>query len=174
MCFYNDGDYDWTAELATATSGPSPKECVCCECSGKIRAGEWRHEIYMQEHEACQVCEDEWSDEFIDRAEMEKELTEGDAEWAKAMLKEIAEHKHDYGESSLYVRCETCEKILLSIEEHEERAGCPPRSRQPDLWSLWEELYHHSDTRVYLQEAVAVFPEIATHEDVARYLSDEE
>jgi hypothetical protein len=170
MCFYSDGDYDWTASVYEYKSGPAPTACKCCECCADIPAGSWRYEIFMQEHECCQVCEDEWSDEFIDRAEMEKELSEGDADWAKAMLKSIAEHEHDYGESCLYIRCETCEKILLSIDEHEERAGCPKRARQPDLWSLWEELSHHSDTRIYLREAVAVFPELAANATVAEYL----
>ncbi len=176
MCFYND-DCDWSADHIEDTSGPSPMECKCDECGDKIPVGAWRFWQFAQEHEECQICQDDCSDSFIDRTDAEEHAADDDpdnAEYGREMLKTLAEHKCTFGESDTYVRCEACEKVLLAIDEHERKAGCPAHARQPSLGQLWDELCEHSDAPIYIREAVAVFPEIASHEHVGRYLAEVE
>ena len=55
MCFYH-GDYDWSASVVEKDSGPTSKDIGCDECCQKIKAGEWRLHIFMQEHEECERC----------------------------------------------------------------------------------------------------------------------
>jgi len=161
MCFYND--CEWTAEVNEAsllTSGPATK---CDECHEPIAPEAWRRTIHQQEHELCQICEDECSSEFVSQTGVyDERIIAADI---------LRSHTCYYGETFDYVCCETCFKVLESIKEHEQREGCPVDAQQPSLCGLWEELSEHDEAATYIREAVAKFPEIATHRDVARFLA---
>lgn len=73
MCFYTD--YDWYAEEATTTTSEAGKPCWCQECGKPLTIWDWRKVIDMKEHAVCQICEDEWSDDYIDRVEMQQLLS---------------------------------------------------------------------------------------------------
>lgn len=168
MCFYND-DYDWTAEVVTQADAESGPACKCDECSRAIDADEFRHTIEMQEHEACQICEDDFSDSFINRADMTAELDDDD-DWAANQLKILDKHTHDYGETYSYVRCLGCEKLLKAIEKREELAGCPAHSRRPPLSELWETMREIHEAKDYAEFAVKMFPELVDHPIVVNAL----
>jgi hypothetical protein len=79
MCF--NGDYEWRASTVDETEGPAAARTKCDECHRWINAGEWMKHIYMQEHEACQRCEDSWSDNYEENHP------------------DCADGEHDYGET---------------------------------------------------------------------------
>lgn len=162
MCF-DTGDYDWCASVTEKTPSDSGKACRCDECGRDIAENEWRLAIHQQEHDSCQICEDEFSDEFISREEMESEVADGDEEWAQNQIKFLDEHKHDYGETFDYVRCRGCDHFLKAIEDREAKEGCPPDARQPYLCALREEMSEHYQARDYADHAVAMFPDLQSH-----------
>lgn len=170
MCFYND-DYYWTASVQDETSESSGKTCRCDECGCDIAADQWRHQIHQQEHEACQVCGDEWSDDYIDKAAMEEELTGDDKEWAAENLRILAEHKCDYGETCDYVRCEACHLMLIAVEQREKDEGCPADARRPALTELWDNM-HEMRGDGYVGYAVAMFPMLSNHPRVAELIEE--
>ena len=167
MCFYND-DYEWSAsvcETSEADSGPATK---CAECGCKIEPHEWRKHIFMQEHEDCQICQDPFSDDYIDRKAMEAELNDGDADWAAAQLKALDDHTHDYGETYDYDCCRDCDKILQAVEDRETAEGCPVDERRPALGEMQESLMEHEQWAEYAAHAVAMFPELAGNEFIRK------
>jgi hypothetical protein len=139
MCFHND--YDWTASVAITTEGPAATKCRCGECGVNIEPGEWRKSVFLREHEECQVCQDEWSDQYDEEAKHET-------------------CTHEYGEEDTYTICGDCCKVLKAIEAHEKAAGCPHHARQPMPYELWEEMNNHHDGPQYAREAIAMFPEL--------------
>ncbi len=172
MCFYND-DYDWCAEVNEESEGPSDEACNCRECGATIAIGEWCKRVFQQEHEACQICEDSCSDDFIEREEMEDLFTEPnglDAEWAAEKLKKLDEHSCSYGETYRYVRCEKCDKVIRAVVAHEKNEGCPEYSQQPALANLYDELNEHSDRKVYARGALTMFPELDGHPQLMQLL----
>jgi len=130
MCFYND--YDWYADVNDITEGETDEKQECHECGLVIHPGEWRRQVYQQEHEECHVCE------FEDGPPC------GDG-------------NHDYGETYFYVCCRTCANILKAIEVSEAEAGCPPDARQPAYGELQETLWEDREGR-YVRRAVEMFP----------------
>lgn len=136
MCF--DNDYDWMASVCEEESGPAGKRCECNECGKRIEVGEWRHHIYMQEHEECQRCEDDG----LDACKCETP---------------------DYGEDYDYIRCELCDKLLRAVEQHEIDEGCPPYARRPALTELGDTLWQHEQAFDYAEKAVGMFPELWDH-----------
>lgn len=160
MCFY-DNDGDWSASVWQETEADSGPAIKCDECGKPIAENEWRRHVFGQEHDSCQICEGEFSDEFISREEMETELADGDAEWATAHLKELAEHKHDYGESFHYDRCRDCDKILQAVEARETDEGCPVNQRRPGLYEMREALWEHEQRKEYAERAISMFPELS-------------
>lgn len=143
MCFDNDHG-DWTASVCEVTKSDSGNATRCTECGGSIAPNEWRKNIHLQEHESCQICEDDWSDYY-------------DPEADKATC------KHDYGEHYFYVRCRGCETILKAIEEHEENEGCPAHARRPLLGELADTLWEHEQSNVYIGLALDRDPSLVNH-----------
>lgn len=162
MCFYND-DADWSASVCETTPADTGEPCKCDECGRKITTDEWRLNIFMQEHEDCQICEDDCSDEFISREDMEAELADGDAEWAAAHLKTLENHTCDFGETFRYVRCKGCDEFLQAIEAQEIEEGCPPDSRRPALCDLHNSMAEHGLSEIYGKKAIAMFPHLKDH-----------
>jgi hypothetical protein len=169
MCFYND-DGDWSASLIEDSTGPATEACKCYECGAKIAIGDPVRRVYMQEHEECQICEDEGSENFIDRAEMTEMLGTEDDEEGREQLKSLDEHKHDYGESENYHCCDSCNKVRLAVVEREKAEGCPEYSQQPYLGGLWDSLEEHDDGPEYAKHAIAMFPELSGNERLTRLL----
>lgn len=163
MCFYND--YDWFAEVNETTEGPATAATKCDECGAKIAVGEWRKHVHQQEHECCQICEDDCSGDFIAPEDRSELGTDG---------KPIGEHVCQYGETCEYDRCEACDKMIRAVIAREKREGCPANAQQPNLFTLWEELYEHGDRREYATEAVAMFPELASNQNIAYLLERED
>jgi hypothetical protein len=149
MCFYRD-DYDWMASVTKQASVDSGPATNCDECGCAIAATEWRHTIYQQEHEQCQICEDDSADEYIDPADREADFS----------------CTHDYGETFSYARCRGCDNLLKAIESREIAEGCPAHARRPSLCGLHDEILEHEQRREYGELAVAMFPELAEHKIV--------
>lgn len=175
MCFDN-GDCEWTAEVNESAEHESGPVCHCTECGSVIAADRWRRTVHQQEYEACQICEDDCSDSYIDREEMNRRVADGDAtlDWiaenrdAADAADQLATldhhaHAHDYGESYDYVCCLGCEKILRAIEAHEAAEGCPVDARRPMLGNLAEEIINSRGYVDYRGIALAAFPELADH-----------
>jgi len=167
MCFYND--YDWCASLSEDTTGPATEPLRCDECSAEIKIGDICRHIYQQEHEECRICEDDCSEEFIDRGEMEKLLGTEDDEWARSQLETLHDHKHDYGETYEYYCCEACDKVRRAVVDREKIEGCPSDAQQPALGELWDALEEHDDGHLYADHAIAMFPELAGNERLGRF-----
>lgn len=163
MCFYND--YDWTASVTETNDGPADAECRCDECGAKIAVGQWRKHVYQQEHECCQICEDNESSEYV---------AAGNYDDAVEAARLLDGHACNYGETCDYNRCESCDKVLRAVKAREEREGCPPNARQPALFTMWEELGEHGDAKAYAQEAVSMFPELAGNRHVVRLLASDD
>jgi hypothetical protein len=142
MCFYNK-DYDWVATVNETEVTTADNPTRCDECRTPIAVGEWIKTIHQQEYEACQICEDEFADDY-------------DEEQDKATC------EHKYGETFDYVRCEACDKVLRAIEVIEIEEDCPADARQPALTMLLDELFHFEpvDRMKYIDRAVEMFPEI--------------
>jgi hypothetical protein len=135
VCFYND--YEWTASIVQDEQTPTGDVVACEECGREITATQWRHRIFMQEHEECQIC-----------------AYEDDPD---------PEHAHDYGEVFHYHRCLECDKILRAVEDHEAKEGCPPGERQPALGLMRESLMEFDQPArgAYAKHAREMFPELA-------------
>lgn len=142
MCF--DYDFDWYAEVNETEFLPKGKQRKCDECGVEMAENEPRTRIKQQEHEQCQLCEDEFSDYYI-------EPEERDAGF---------KCDHDYGETFEIEFCENCRKIIEAIVEYEKREGCPVGSRQPAHGALWDEMSQHEQASDYLQFAAEMFPEV--------------
>ena len=155
MCFCNN--YDWRANVNETTFAQSDKPSRCYECGRDILAGEWRQEVFQQEHEQCQICEDSFSDLFIDLD------LDDDEEWRQKLMAELAEHKHDYGETFSCTICRECCLLLESIYDREAKEGCPEHSRQPMFGELSDAVSYGG----YGEHAVAMFPELARHKFLA-------
>ncbi len=154
MCFYND-DYEWTAESCEATEGHGGTATRCIECGAMIAAGEYRRHVYQRERESCQVCEDEWSDDYDD--EQDK-----------------ATCKHDYGNEFTADTCEACCNLLVAVRSVEVEAGCPEHAQVPAIGELRDSLIDHHEREVYARRAVQMFPELASHEIVVVCLKGQE
>lgn len=154
MCFYND-DYDWIAEYNEQEFVRGDKPATCHECRRAIAPGEWRMEAEQQENEMCQLCEDDCSYDYLDGVDVDDDA-------AIAAFK--ANCKHDYGESFSCAICRECCKILAAIYDLERIEGCPEHARQPGYGELAEAMNEYQDGAKYIQHAVALFPELATHE----------
>lgn len=164
MCFYTD--YDWYAEESTNSTSEAGTPCRCQECGKPLTIWDWRKVIDMKEHAACQICEEAWSDDYIDRAEMQQMLssatTPEDAQYAQEHLNMLDTHECDYGETFHYVRCRDCDRILGSILAIEGAQGCAPENSQPALTELYENLYQHEDAMRYIDAALVLFPELVS------------
>jgi len=172
MCF--DNDHDWYASLSEDTTGPATESQRCDECRTKSAIGETCRRIYQQEHEECRICENDCSDEFIDRGEMEKLLGTEDDEWARSQIETLHDHKHDYGETYEYYCCEACDKVRRAVVAREKQEGCPNDSQQPALGELWEALGEHDDRAEYAKHALAMFPELTGLPWLMRLLEERE
>jgi hypothetical protein len=139
MCFYND--YDWTAEVNEWTCIRSPLESQCHDCCRVVRPREWIIYIHQQEHECCQICEDEWSDDYDESVES-------------------AGCEHRYGETFDGCICRECGLILAAIYELEEKEGCPEGARQPVAGELGDAVHWEPK---YQRYALERFPELKTH-----------
>lgn len=153
MCFYND--YDWSAQIINTTEGPADKPVNCHECPQKIQVGEWRRKIYMQEHELCQLCEDDCSDVF------DEEINKNEC-------------KHEYGQRYTYYCCQDCDKVLQAVKAHEVEAGCPAYAQQPPLGELWVGLQDSGEGHIYAAKAIAMFPELAGTRNISYLLQKDE
>ncbi len=142
MCFYYD-DYDWIATINEQYFIRGEREHKCLECGRNIAPEEWRRYIYQQEHEMCQICEDDYSEEFDEE-------------------QDPATCAHNYGKRSNAHICRECCLILEAIYDLEEKEGCPEHARQPAFGELQEAL-HYGDEGEYIRHAVEMFPELATH-----------
>lgn len=158
MCFYDDGDYDWIATVSEESERLANRPMTCNECGGNILTGAPMREIYQQEHEACQICEDANSDTFID--DQDEDL---DAEEQAAIKRQLESHACDFGETFLYRRCEACDKLIKAIEAREIAEGCPPHARKPALMELNYAFTEHESNFEYAEQAVAMFPELWDH-----------
>lgn len=159
MCFYTD--YDWTASVYEITESDAGFPTRCDECGKPLTMLDWRRRIWMQEAEECRICEDEFSEKYIDNEDIEDALENGDAEYAAEMLKALDEHQHDYGETCLYHRCSDCDKILQAVEAREKAEGCPVHERLPALGEMQESLAEHEQAAEYATHAIGMFPELA-------------
>jgi len=143
MCFYND-DCDWIASINEQSSVVCDKRCRCFECQRTILPGEWHRTNYQQEHEMCQICEDDCSDDFDEDADK-------------------ANCKHDYGETFSCVLCRECCLLLEAIYDLERIEGCPEYARQPAYGELRDTLYaeqRYGDIPRYRLHALQLFPEL--------------
>jgi hypothetical protein len=151
MCFYYPDDYDWIARV-NEWSQPTAEELLTCrECGADIKPGQKYRKLYQQEHEECQLCEDECSETY-------------DEEHAKAGC------DHDYGENYTYRRCNDCELMVECIAEVEAEQDCPPGTRRPPLEEL-EEAFNpceHDDAPLYAQRVVEKHPHLAKHKWIER------
>lgn len=140
MCFTSD--YEWYAEWHEQTDGERPDPARCYECSRKIAPGEWRRQVESREHEACQVCEGTFSDDWTVDAKP-------------------CEGEHDYGETFEAAICRECCRVLEAIEAVEREAGCPDGSRQPAYGEMRDAVYEDArDDGRYVRRAVANWPEL--------------
>jgi hypothetical protein len=170
MCFYDD-DCDWTAEVCEQNFIRAAEPAKCYECYRPIAVGEWCRVLHQQEHESCLVCEDQWSDDYIDS---DRAAYDTDEEHATA-LAELADHVHTYGETFDATLCRECCLVLEAIYDLEEKEGCPEDARQPLIGALQDELAEDSGKwgeKKYVKHAVGMFPELASHKMCAEMLTD--
>ena len=144
MCFYPD--YEWIAEVHSASYCRLGEQANCLECGRVIDGGEWRKVIEQQEYEECRVCEDEWSDDYDESIDTEA-------------------CEHDYGETFSGTICRECLLLLAAIYDLEEKEGCPEDARQPAYGDLGEEMCQDRNwgDNKYAAHAVALYPELARH-----------
>jgi hypothetical protein len=142
MCFTND-EGDWSASIVERSCIRKTSAARCFECGRTIEAGEWRSEEYCQEHEECQICQDESSDQFDDRVNCDTCI-------------------HDFGETFAASTCRECSLLLAAVYDLERIEGCPEDARQPMPGSLGDEMGYDDEGR-YARHAIALFPELATH-----------
>lgn len=154
MCFSND-DYDWYASVQEQSSGCDDQSTRCGECGKVIASGEWRHHVFMQEHECCEICGDD--------PDYDEDVTEGEPG-----------HDCDYGETYAYDRCLDCDRLLIAVELHEIKEDCPPHARRPALGELREVFWEHESNVEYAEQAVAMYPYLNSHRFVQMALKDED
>lgn len=148
MCFYND--YDWYASTCDVTDGPTEPAGKCYECGCEIPAGVFRRQVFMQEHEYCQICEDEDSSDFLGTIDDDDNDVPA------------PEHKCNYGETFECDICQNCVNVLAAIKQAEIEAGCPDHAQQPAYGELRDALYDHEDGPKYAKRAIEMFPELAS------------
>ena len=117
-------DYDWHADVWEETECALDRSRCCHECGERMLPGDWHRYIWMQEREDCILCE------------------EGGCEG-----------RHDFGNTFEYVRCRTCDLILLAIHDVEAEANCPLDARQPALGELGEAIRYADDREKYAVKA---------------------
>lgn len=161
MCFYND-DYDWCADVEKV-EGVRGEVRRCGECSRIIASREWHTDFKQWEHEQCEICEDDYGNgEFISPDADDYDTDEEHA----AALAELSAHEHSYGETFHGVICRECSLLLAAVWDLERIEGCPEHARQPAYGEL-SQTFHDSnrwDSGKYAAHAVALFPELATHQ----------
>lgn len=145
MCFCDDYDYDWTAEVCNACEAHGGQDTRCSECRRMIHPEQWRYSIFQHEHEECVLCEDE------------------EEHWVH--------EECDYGQTYHYERCDVCHMLLLAIRSVERRRGCPIDAQQPPLGDLQDVLYQHDDAEDYAKRAVEMWPELRRNKWVQKALS---
>jgi len=156
MCFYESEDYDWIANVVRETDRLADRPTKCQECGGKIPLGAPIHEVFQQQHELCQICQDDVSENYIGDPDE-------DSDEESQRQKRLANHVCQYGETYLYRRCESCSQLLDAIEKYEENEGCPPHSRRPALCELRDVFTEHQDAYAYAEAAVGMFPQLWSH-----------
>lgn len=173
MCFYDEGDYGWSASVTKEATRLAPRRATCRECNGVIQLGSRLHEIYQQEHDLCQICEDDESGSYIDTDDFDDEanLSQDEIEAQRFMQDTLANHECRYGETYLYRRCDACEKLLRAIAVQEEIEGCPPGNRVPPLEELRMVFTEHEAAFEYAERAVVMFSELWGHEFIVDLLS---
>jgi hypothetical protein len=138
MCFWNDSD--WTAQVYEEEEGPAPADTRCDECRGHIFKGQWRHHVFMQEHEECQACEDTW----------DKDAPPCD------------DGKHEYGEQFDYNSCERCYRLRHAVRQVEEEEGCTGSEAEPYFGGLFEQVGSGEGWQHYADRMAAMrLPELA-------------
>lgn len=150
MCF--DYDADWNAEINEEIYHRVPVEEKCWECHSIIPAGAWRYHLEQQEYEACQICEDDCSEDYRGGEDGEPAEPCPDGE-------------HEYGETFSASLCVGCCKIRAAMYDLEAQEGCPEHSRTPPIGVLSEELSMdrmYNDSH-YTKRALEMFPELAGH-----------
>lgn len=151
MCFSND-DCDWYASIQTETRSRSNKLRRCRECGDDIEIGDWFTDVFQQERETCETCEQNEDDD---------ELTA-----------EEKEHDCDFGETYRCCFCENCRLIRHAIYLVETEEECPEWARQPGYGAMADELSQHSSVDAYLERALELYPETSSS-PLMRYLSNE-
>lgn len=150
MCFYND-NFDWYAEVHRSTEGTDGPATRCIECGAVIAVGEWRRRIEQVQHGDCQICEDEFSDQY-------------DPEQDKATC------EHEYGETFSGDTCQACCHLIEVVRVVEVEAGCPEHAQVPTIGGLLDELLEHDEREKYARRAVEMFPALAGHRIVVACL----
>lgn len=139
MCFVAC-DYDWTASVVVDTDEPAKKKTHCDECGADIQVGEMLHHKSFQEHEECRVCHPDGEESPPD----------------------LEEHEHEFGETSDYDRCDSCDKFLQAVEAAELEAGCSKYDSRPNLAYMIEDIRNGDmdDAKRYWKKAVVMFSEL--------------
>ena len=144
MCF-DEGDCDWTASVCEDETLPATKPTRCDECGRMIEVGEPVRHIFLQEHEYC-------------REDPEHEDYDGE-ETDRVGCGHATEDECDFGESSHYDRCQTCDQLLDAIYQHEIESGCKHHEAQPNLGEL-DNAMIYGDRDRYLAKAEQLYPGI--------------
>ena len=152
MCFYND-DYEWTASVVEKLDTLSPKNCRCEECGNDIEVGDVCRIVHMQEHEQCQICEDNWSDNYAGWTD----------EKGEAIAPLPCDSGHDYGNTFDATICLNCLKVREAVKEYELKEGCPEHASEPGYGEWHEVFFEHSNNWEYAEACVAKYPELADH-----------
>lgn len=111
MCFVNEPG--WYAEVCEETPSTNGRD-KCEECGCLILDGEWRMNIFMQEHEEPQNVDDDGN--------------------------VIAGEEPDHGEEFEYTSCWSCWQARKAVIAHEIESGCDRHESQPSLGGLWQEI----------------------------------
>lgn len=154
MCFVNEGD--WTAMVHESSEIVTTKETKCDECGQPIPIGAFARTIYMQEHEECSDCANEYCScpiATIDNEEVKVCIDKG-----------CQCEKPNFGETFDYDRCEGCDKFLQAIEAAELEEGCSKYEARPSL-PMWDDLQGigRDECKRYWRKAVSLFPEWKAH-----------
>jgi hypothetical protein len=128
VCFYND-DYDWCPTIYEESEGPVKSTVRCSECNKKILEGQWAKQIYMQEYEECQLCE-----------EMDESC------------------EHDYGNTYDYYGCERCERLREALRLVEEAEGCSGNEAEPGRGTMFTDVGDGEGWDHYAFQHAKLFP----------------
>lgn len=167
MCF--NTDYDWYASQIEDDEGPAPEACHCCECGCRIKKGEWRRWVSMQEREDGIYCEPE-KGEHVDDCPAAGCAAKGcvpDGDHAEDCVGEECEYVGP-GETWEGNTCEGCHILRAALRTVEEDEGCHGVEAEPGLGAMYDEVgsaggwLHYFDhfVRLGLHDAIRVMPEI--------------